>query len=72
LENLKWIFDGIGTELIGLLIGLMIVGVGGYCIGVHKSTAKNIQKSGHQSTQVQTITSHNISSFNSEIPQGKK
>lgn len=45
----EWFFDGIGTELITLIIGLIIGGAVGYKIGVNrnglqKQTAKNEAK----------------------------
>lgn len=52
MENLQWIFDGIGTELISLIIGLLIGGGAGYKIGV-KKTKNQTQKAGHHSTQTQ-------------------
>lgn len=37
MENLSWIFDGIGTELISLVVGLAAGGIAGYKIGIKKS-----------------------------------
>jgi len=34
----EWIFDGIGTELIGLAIGALLGGVAGYNIGVRSKS----------------------------------
>ena len=45
MENLEWIFDGIGTELISLLIGAVIGGAAGYKIG-SKNRSKQKQKAG--------------------------
>lgn len=33
----EWFFQGIGTEILILIIGLMIGGVGGYRIGIKKN-----------------------------------
>lgn len=32
MENLKWIFEGIGTEIVSLVVGLIIGGASGYKI----------------------------------------
>lgn len=37
MEQIKWIFDGIGTELFSLAIGVMGGGIVGYKIGVKRS-----------------------------------
>lgn len=37
MENLQWIFDGIGTELLSLAIGVIGGGLAGYKIGVKRS-----------------------------------
>lgn len=44
---MEWFFDGLGTEIISLLIGGLIGGVTGYKIGISK------QKAGKNSKQVQ-------------------
>ena len=43
MENLEWILDGIGTELISLAVGAIAGGFAGYKIGVHKR-GKQTQK----------------------------
>jgi hypothetical protein len=53
MENLKWIFDGIGTELISLVVGLLIGGGVGFKIGINKKSIKQKQKAGDNSTQIQ-------------------
>lgn len=52
MENLQWIFDGIGTELISLIVGLLIGGGAGYKIGV-KKTKNQTQKARDHATQIQ-------------------
>ena len=37
MENLQWIFDGIGTEILSLIIGAIAGGLAGYKIGVNRS-----------------------------------
>ena len=44
MENIQWIFDGIGTEVISLIVGLTVGGVSGYKIGV-RNKAHQKQKS---------------------------
>ena len=51
----EWIFDGIGTELIGLAIGALLGGVAGYNIGI-RSKSKQMQKAGDGANQQQTYT----------------
>lgn len=51
----EWIFDGIGTELVGLVIGTLLGGIAGYNIGV-KSQSKQIQNAGDGANQQQTHT----------------
>lgn len=52
MDNLEWILDGIGTELIGLLIGAVFGGAAGYKIG-SKNKIKQVQTAGDNSKQVQ-------------------
>lgn len=52
MENLAWIFDGIGTELISLLVGAIFGGAAGYKIG-SKNKIKQKQKAGDDSKQIQ-------------------
>ena len=37
MENLKWIFEGIGTEIVSLVVGLVVGGISGYRIAIKKS-----------------------------------
>ena len=52
MEELEWIFEGIGTELISLVIGTVLGGAAGYKIG-SKNKIKQNQKAGDNSKQVQ-------------------
>ena len=52
MENTKWIFDGIGTSIITLILGLFIGGTAGYRIAI-KKTIKQTQRAGNNSTQTQ-------------------
>jgi hypothetical protein len=52
MEDIKWIFDGIGTAAITLLLGLLVGGTAGYKIGIRR-TIKQSQKGGDNSIQSQ-------------------
>ena len=49
---MEWIFDGIGTEIISLLIGLAGGGAIGYRIGIRNKNSQH-QKGRYQEKQVQ-------------------
>lgn len=57
-EWIKWVFEGIGTEIIAAIIGLIIGGIGGFAIGRH-TTSKQKQKAGDSSKQKQAFTVDN-------------
>ena len=44
-EWVNWVFEGIGTEIIAAIIGMIIGGIGGFAIGKH-TTSKQKQKAG--------------------------
>lgn len=48
----KVVFDGIGTEIVSLVIGSIIGGISGYSIGIRKSN-KQKQFAGNKSEQWQ-------------------
>lgn len=52
MKIMEWIFEGIGTAIISLILGIVIGGVGGYNIGVKRST-KMKQKACDNATQTQ-------------------
>ena len=52
--DLKWIFDGIGTEILSLSVGSIVGGVVGYKIGV-KGNSKQKQKAGANAQQNQEL-----------------
>ena len=54
MEILQWIFDGIGTELLSLVIGGIIGGFTGYKIGIKKN-GKQTQKAKSGAKQRQEI-----------------
>ena len=49
---MEWLFDGIGTEIISLLIGAIGGGIAGYRIAIHR-TAKQRQHAGDHALQRQ-------------------
>lgn len=51
---MDWIFSGIGTEIISLIIGMLGGGAVGYKIGI-KRTAKQKQMAGNDSKQKQEL-----------------
>lgn len=50
MESISWIFDGLGTEIISLIVGLISGGVIGYKIGIHNRIMQS-QKAGNNSRQ---------------------
>lgn len=51
---MEWFFDGLGTAIITLIIGLITGGTVGYRIGIKKSYKVNQkQKAGNNSSQIQ-------------------
>ena len=55
---MEWFFEGLGTALIGLLIGLAGGGAVGYKIGIKKSTQQK-QKAKDNVTQMQVGRDYN-------------
>ncbi|MFD0836143.1 hypothetical protein ACFQ0I_10230 [Mariniflexile aquimaris] len=56
---MEWIFDGIGTAIITLILGLLTGGAVGYKIGINKNTVNQKQKSGDNSSQTQIGRDYN-------------
>jgi len=54
MENLQWIFDGIGTEILSLAVGAIASGLAGYKAGIKKS-GKQIQKAKSDAKQKQEL-----------------
>jgi Na+/glutamate symporter len=50
--DMEWLFNGLGTALVGLVIGIFTGGAVGYRIGVSKNI-KQYQKAGDNANQVQ-------------------
>ncbi len=65
MDSIKWVFDGIGTEILIAIISLIIGGVGGFAIGKH-SKSRQTQKAGDSAKQKQAITIDNGTSTDSK------
>jgi hypothetical protein len=52
MDNIKWIFDGIGTAVFIFIVGLLAGGGVGYKIAINK-TIKQTQKTGDNSNPTQ-------------------
>lgn len=61
MDTIQWIFDGIGSQLVGIIIGFALGGASGYGIAVHKNSTKikQSQKAGDNSNQQQATTINN-------------
>ena len=67
-EWIKWVFEGIGTEIIAAIIGLVVGGIGGFTIGKH-TKSKQTQKAGDSAKQKQSFTVDNGDITNSKRSQ---
>lgn len=57
---MEWIFEGIGTAIITLILGLITGGTIGYRIGIKKTIKINQkQKAGDNSSQIQVGGNYN-------------
>lgn len=54
----EWFFDGIGTEIISLIVGLIVGGFGGYKIG-SKNKQKQIARDNANQNQIGSINNIN-------------
>lgn len=57
-KNMDWIFDGIGTAIVTLIVGLISGGAVGYRIGINKKV-KQTQKAGDNASQMQVGNDYN-------------
>ena len=70
MENVQWIFSGIGTELLSLVLGALCGGIIGYRIGVKKnSTQKQVAKNGSTQRQDVEIACNAKTNVNTDIEQ---
>lgn len=52
-ENVSWVFSGIGSTVISIIVGAICGGIAGYRIGIKKTTIKQTQKNRGNGNQVQ-------------------
>ena len=52
-EHVRWVFSGIGSTVISIIVGAICGGVAGYRIGIKKTTIKQTQKNKGNGNQVQ-------------------
>lgn len=55
---MEWFFDGLGTSIVTLVVGLIGGGAAGYRIGIKKSV-KQSQSAGDNSSQIQVGNDYN-------------
>lgn len=67
MENIQWIFSGIGTEILSLVFGAIAGGLAGYKIGVSRS-GRQKQKAGKKSKQRQELNIKKSSQTGKEEP----
>lgn len=77
METLQWIFDGIGTEFLSLMIGVITGGCAGYIIGIkkmgrQKQTAKSDSKQRQEMIIDNDTTSEEKCNVQSSIKQTQK
>ena len=53
MNDLQWIFDGLGSAIISGILGLIFGGFVGFRIGVKKGTIKQKQVAGNDASQIQ-------------------
>ena len=53
MNNVQWIFDGIGTAIVSAIMGLLVGGFTGYKFGVKKTKIAQKQKAGDNANQIQ-------------------
>ena len=58
MEWYEWFFDGIGTEIVAAIIGLIIGGIGGFAIG-RKTKSQQIQNAKDNAIQKQSAKTVN-------------
>lgn len=53
MEWIGWVFSGIGTQILSAVVIFVVGAFTGYKVGVRKSSLRQIQKAGDNSTQSQ-------------------
>ena len=54
---MEWFFDGLGTEILSIIIGLIVGGASGYRIGIRRNV-KQYQKAKDNAKQMQIGNIH--------------
>lgn len=58
---MEWFFSGLGTAIMTFIVGLVTGGTVGYKIGINKkTTTKQKQKAGNNSSQIQIGRDNNV------------
>ena len=68
LSNIQWVFDGIGTEIISIIIGLIVGCIGGGFVGYrigNKNKVKQAQKA-HDNVNQNQVGTINVISANED------
>ena len=58
MDDIHWIFDGVGTEIISAIFGLLVGSFAGYKVGYKKAKIKQCQKAGKNASQIQIGINH--------------
>ena len=58
----SWLFDGIGSTILGLIISFIVGGIGGFALG-RFSKSKQLQKAGKNAKQNQSMEIENEKLF---------
>lgn len=69
MDWIYWVFDGIGSQIVGLLIGLLVGGTGGVCLGYRIGIQNRIQqkqKGRDNANQIQIGSVNNVNGNESE------
>lgn len=67
MQQIEWIFSGIGTQIVAYIVSFAITGFIGYKILIHRSSVKQIQKADNNAVQVQIIRQSDDSDYKSKI-----
>lgn len=63
MEMIKWVFDGIGSQIIGIIAGLLLGSTGGIFLGYRIGIRNRIQqkqKGGNDAKQTQIGSINNV------------
>lgn len=62
MKDLQWIFDGIGTTIVSLLIGLIFGGISGYKFAIKKNSVQKqfAKENAHQRQEMEVELTDNL------------